>query len=285
MLVAALEPVLAIPEEREVIVRKPLDEFAGLDLLVAGNARHAGQHFLPDLSCAVPHRRPVCDGEPHVLKRTQDPATQRFEPCRVARSATPRGVARTPACRHRQPDLRAASMRPRASRVTRRTGEPSTGRRVPRRSAPSRANRPGTACRRRRPRRSCSASCQPSTSSRGLNTRTRGSPARRTQPEFQMTAPRQRRTAPARETAGLPRRRRDSTVARIRPATPANSAPSTLREHFAIASIKCCLAAGIVPDMGVGPWLFVALAVVRGASTAGARRVRRGGLRSRPAGS
>ncbi len=84
MLVAALEPVLAIPEEREVVVRKPLDEFAGLDLLVAGNARHTGKHFLPNLSCAVPHRRPVCDGEPHVLERTQDPDTQRFEPCRVA---------------------------------------------------------------------------------------------------------------------------------------------------------------------------------------------------------
>ena len=63
---------------------------------------------------------------------------------------------------------------------------------------------------------------QPSTSSRGLNTRTSGSPAGVAPARIPGVAPRQRRSAPARETAGLPRRRRDNTAARTRPRDPAN---------------------------------------------------------------
>ena len=105
---AALEPVIAGAEKREVIVRKPLEESAGLDLLAARERGHAGQH-----RCAICRARSRICGQSATATRTSSSYSgsgpHRFEPCRVARRATPRCAARTPRCRHRQPDPRRRS--------------------------------------------------------------------------------------------------------------------------------------------------------------------------------
>jgi len=69
---AAFEPVLAVAEEREMVVGEPVEERAGLLCLGSRQARHLARHGSGEIAGLLQHGRPVFDGDTYIAERGLD---------------------------------------------------------------------------------------------------------------------------------------------------------------------------------------------------------------------
>ena len=93
---AALEAVLAVAEEREVVVGQPVEERGGLVGLRAADARHLGRHASAAIARArCQHPRPVLDGETRTSSSVASMRARTCSSCAaIRRCGPPRCAAR-----------------------------------------------------------------------------------------------------------------------------------------------------------------------------------------------